>query len=267
MSLADQIRDYVDRHYVQPARVASRREITIRAGDVHSAMGLVSRMPAVCGALDSKILLDRSGLRVLARNGPHQGANVVFRFAVEGGSEGRPRTEGLAPAPTHAPAARTINTPATSPAMPVPPGKVTPGTVYLVSCVAAKGPERTEARCLYISDWFRKARAHVEQAGADWFILSAEHGLVHPTTIIAPYERTLNTMGVEERRAWARRVVGQMKTCIPRAQRIVVFAGARYREFLMDHLRSICSDVQVPMEGLRIGEQLGWLSRGADGTA
>lgn len=58
------------------------------------------------------------------------------------------------------------------------------------------------AKDLYISDWFVKARAYVEQAGDEWFILSAEYGLVSPETVIAPYERTLNTMGIAERRAW-----------------------------------------------------------------
>ena len=57
------------------------------------------------------------------------------------------------------------------------------------------------AKDLYISDWFVKARAHVEQAGNEWFILSAEHGLVHPENVIAPYERTLNAMGIADRRA------------------------------------------------------------------
>ncbi len=40
----------------------------------------------------------------------------------------------------------------------------------------------------------------MERTGAPWFILSAEYGLLSPETEIAPYERTLNTMSVSDRR-------------------------------------------------------------------
>jgi hypothetical protein len=46
---------------------------------------------------------------------------------------------------------------------------------------------------------------------------------------------------------------------MPDAERIVVLAGKRYREFLMDYLRRRAGTVQVPMEGLGIGRQLQWL--------
>ena len=40
---------------------------------------------------------------------------------------------------------------------------------------------------------------------------------------------------------------------------MVFLAGERYREFLARHLASRGVEVSVPMEGLRIGEQLSWL--------
>jgi hypothetical protein len=79
-------------------------------------------------------------------------------------------------------------------------------TVCLVSCVGAKGATTTEARDLYQSNWFIKARAYVEGFGSNWFILSAKHGLVRPDDLIARYNQTLNTIGIAERRSWARQV-------------------------------------------------------------
>jgi hypothetical protein len=134
------------------------------------------------------------------------------------------------------------------------------GLCYLVSCVGQKLGSPAKARELYTSAWFQKARSHVERAGAPWFILSAEYGLLHPDAVIAPYEKTLNTMGVAARKAWALRVTVQMRSQLPERTDIVVFAGARYREFLMDSLRHR-GNVKVPLEGLRIGEQLGWFAR------
>jgi hypothetical protein len=112
------------------------------------------------------------------------------------------------------------------------------------------------ARELYTSPLFSKLRAFVERRKCPWFILSAEHGLVHPDTVIAPYERTLNTMGVKERRAWAELVTKHMDANMPDAQRITVLAGQRYREFLLPYLRRRANVVEMPMEGMPIGERV-----------
>ena len=133
-------------------------------------------------------------------------------------------------------------------------------TVYLLSCVSRKRSTPSQARDLYTSDWFVKARDYVESTRSPWFILSAEHGLVPPGRILAPYERTLNAMRKLERQAWAARVNSQMETSLPAADRIVVLAGVRYREFLMDYLRQRAETVEVPMEGLGIGRQLHYLT-------
>jgi len=82
MTLADKIRAFVIRFRIDPARKAGKREVTVRAGDVHSQAGLENRMPAVCGALDAKKFVDAHGIELLSRTGPHQGANVEWVFAV-----------------------------------------------------------------------------------------------------------------------------------------------------------------------------------------
>ena len=134
---------------------------------------------------------------------------------------------------------------------------------FLVSCVAGKRSGPTPAGDLYTSTWFIKARDLVRATGEPWFILSAEHGLLAPNTVIAPYERTLNTMAAPARREWARMVQQQMEECLPEADEVVVMAGGRYRENLMPYLRGRFSRVTVPMEGLTIGRQLNWLDNAA----
>jgi hypothetical protein len=119
------------------------------------------------------------------------------------------------------------------------------------------------AKDLYISDWFVKARAYVEQAGDEWFILSAEYGLVSSETVIAPYERTLNTLRIADRRAWGGKVLRQLLPKLKGVDRVVILAGARYREFLVDAIRGKGLTVEIPLEGMRIGEQLRWLKRNA----
>lgn len=75
------------------------RDITIRVGDVHSELGLVSRHPLVCSALGSKKF--EAGVKQMKRTGPHQGANTTFHYeAFPSSPIGAPvdRGETLAPA-------------------------------------------------------------------------------------------------------------------------------------------------------------------------
>lgn len=140
----------------------------------------------------------------------------------------------------------------------MPPGGL---TVYLVSCVKQKRARKYAARDLYVSALFCKARRYAEASGCPWYILSAEYGLVSPDQVVAPYERTLNTMAVADRRAWAERVAVQLATAVPDLARVVFLAGERYREFLTPHLIRRGVAVLVPMKGLRFGKQLSWLGQ------
>ena len=133
--------------------------------------------------------------------------------------------------------------------------------IFLLSCVGQKQPVPARARDLYISSWFRKARSYADSTGRPWFVLSAKYGLVHPDEVMPPYDLTLNTMPVADRRQWASRVLTQLGPCLGDVGSVVFLAGQRYREFLEPSLRSRGVVVSVPMEGLRIGEQLRWLTK------
>lgn len=133
-------------------------------------------------------------------------------------------------------------------------------TFYLVSCVSKKKLKPDLAKNLYVSPWFARVRSFIEQSGRPWFILSAKYNLVTPCQRLRPYNKTLNEMTVAERRSWAKIVEAQMDEMIHNYDRVTVFAGCRYREFLMDYLERRWV-VEVPLKGLRIGEHLHWLGR------
>ena len=130
--------------------------------------------------------------------------------------------------------------------------------IALVACVKGKLEEPSPARDLYTSSWFRKARAYVESRPdtTRWYVLSAEHGL-----------QTLVGLPVAQRRAWAARVLNQIREEIPACEDLVILAGRNYREFLMDELYERHPSVSVPMRGLGIGDQLSWLKRTNPPTA
>jgi hypothetical protein len=126
--------------------------------------------------------------------------------------------------------------------------------------VKSKPPYSTPARALYTSSWFQKARDIVEASGARWFVLSSRYGLVAPDAVIEPYDYTLNTLGVADRWDWANDVLGKLFPEVANVKRVVMFAGHRYREFLVEPLERRGIVVEVPMANLTRGEQLAWLS-------
>jgi hypothetical protein len=133
--------------------------------------------------------------------------------------------------------------------------------VGLVSCVSRKHAHAMEARNLYDSPLFQKARAFVEKRCDTWYILSAKYGLLHPTQIIEPYEETLNTKTRAERERWAQKVRTDIRPNVRAGDKVVILAGERYREYLVPWFVEQGCVVEVPLKGLGIGRQLQWLSK------
>lgn len=130
-----------------------------------------------------------------------------------------------------------------------------PTRVALVACSAAKLTHPAPARDLYTSTLFRKASTYAEASCARWYILSAKHGLVHPNTVLAPYDVTLSAKPT----AWADQVHAQLATELAGTTNVllVALAGVRYRTAL--HPAPWPHD--APMRGLGIGQQLAWLTQ------
>jgi hypothetical protein len=126
--------------------------------------------------------------------------------------------------------------------------------VGLVACSAQKADRPCAAKDLYQGALFKKSMAYLKGRVDAWAILSAKYGLVLPERVIKPYNLTLNTMKVKERRAWTWRVKGQLLDVFPKAELYIVLAGERYRDALKGLPHT------VPLRGLSIGKQLQWLT-------
>ena len=131
--------------------------------------------------------------------------------------------------------------------------------IALVSCTATKLPRAAPARDLYCGNWFRLARAWAETFADYWYILSAQHGLVEPDRVIAPYDAALTRQSMEERATWAVRVAADLLRTTEPADEIIVLAGEAYREPLALLLELQGFVVYTPLVGLGIGQQMAWL--------
>ena len=126
--------------------------------------------------------------------------------------------------------------------------------IVLISCVSQKLPQRAKVRDLYISTLFKFNLKYAEKLKPDdIFVLSAKYGLLHLENEIEPYNETLNNMPSVEIKQWASLVLEQIKeVCTINETEFIFLAGDKYRKYLLPYIKNS----QIPLEGLRIGEQL-----------
>ncbi|MDQ0619218.1 DUF6884 domain-containing protein [Arthrobacter globiformis] len=103
-----------------------------------------------------------------------------------------------------------------------------PCTIGLVACASQKLQRPAPARELYVSQWFKKASAYAELTCDRWYILSAKHGLIYPDQELAGSQDIT----------------------------LIALAGRQYRAAL----EGSPWPCEVPMQGLGLGTQHGWLT-------
>ena len=127
--------------------------------------------------------------------------------------------------------------------------------IFLIACCSKKLQGSHPAEELYQSDLFKKSLAYAKQQNPDKiFILSAKHHVVELQDKLCYYNKTLNNMTAEERKLWGKTVSNQLqaKGCDFQNDKFTILAGENYRKNLVSEI----SDVVIPLEGMRIGEQL-----------
>jgi hypothetical protein len=131
-------------------------------------------------------------------------------------------------------------------------------TVGLVGCASQKLKRPAPARELYVSQLFKKASAYAELTCDRWYVLSAKHGLVHPDTVLEPYDMKLGTLLGPPVKHWSAVVRNQLADELNGIGdfRLVALCRGQYR----NALDGSKWQYEVPMEGMGIGQQLGWLT-------
>lgn len=133
------------------------------------------------------------------------------------------------------------------------------GSVVLISCGKTKHHAPARAADLYRGALFVKSLAYARSIKPKGiYILSAKYGLLDLNDPIEPYELTLNKMKKPARNEWAQKVLASLREKADLASDHFVFlAGDKYR----DCLESSITNSSAPLEGLKFGEQLSWLSK------
>lgn len=154
-------------------------------------------------------------------------------------------------------------------------------SVVLVACAKSKCDSSARAEDIYTSSLFQKSRRLagllIQSGRADaWRVLSAKHGLLHPSKRIEPYNETLKNFGDEKTNQWAAQVTRDLPRQLEeesgavRPEEIVVtiLGGRAYREPLLkmwsrsESARYAPACIHCPFEGMPgNGRMMQWLGQ------
>ena len=129
-----------------------------------------------------------------------------------------------------------------------------------LSCVSKKRDYPCITKDMYTSDLFNKSLSYATKIAKpeNVYVLSAKYGLLELNQQIEPYELTLNTMNMRQRKEWANKVLIQCKEKgVSFDEEAVFLCGKRYREFLMDKFKNSTA----PLKHMGIGEQLAFYKK------
>lgn len=138
--------------------------------------------------------------------------------------------------------------------------------MIVIGCGKSKLAVKAPAKDLYTGSLFRAARRYAEAKGGPWAILSAEHGLVLPNTVLAPYDRQLKLKG-GVLRSWALQAATRCTQLVSQMEGtflVEVLAGHPYAWPFRNELHWMGVESTEPLEGLGLGLRLQWLKRATE---
>lgn len=80
---SDRVRDHVKRKYVDPAKKAGKKSLSIRAGDIHRELGFLRRIPVVCSALRSRKLQKNCDIELAYVDGTNNTTTATFTYRLK----------------------------------------------------------------------------------------------------------------------------------------------------------------------------------------
>ena len=131
--------------------------------------------------------------------------------------------------------------------------------IGLVSCGKAKRPRPCKAGVLYTGGLTKMGIDWMARNCSRWYILSALYGLLHPDTVIEPYELKLDDLSKEDRAGWGGAVsISLAEEANPEGKDLLVLAGGEYLKNLPPQPGRV---VPVFGGGMKMGLRMQWLKR------
>jgi hypothetical protein len=131
--------------------------------------------------------------------------------------------------------------------------------IGLLATARKKEEQPAPAKEFYKSPLFRKTVQYAEQHYDRFYFYNAKDGLLLPDQIMEPYDVSIRTFSISEKREWAKNVVHdliKLETTVN--YQLYLHGGRVYRDFIEPELECNRITYEVPLKGMGIGQQLAW---------
>lgn len=190
------------------------------------ARGEYSPIPKVERGEDPDAQPSTSKLK-MSGNGHHPIADdVVVSEALDVPAEADPQEAGPPPATDDTVAVDASAREVAGPAGSTFDDEVPPPDVILLGSVGDRVNVPAPAKEVYREVSFQLSRLDAELSGSEWFVLSAEHGLMAPNEWMSPDSRTLADMEPGHRSVWASWVVSRLQSMVGSLEGLIVRVDA-----------------------------------------
>jgi len=127
--------------------------------------------------------------------------------------------------------------------------------MILIQCTQSKRSAKATARTLYDeSDLFVAMRDYAEATADEWFVQSAEYGLLRPKETVQSYNT--HAKDLDEVDTWAEQIADELAQAVPSDATVEILCGRAYADPLTPALESHGFEVLEPLRGQGIGERM-----------
>ncbi|WP_349410833.1 DUF6884 domain-containing protein [Pseudalkalibacillus sp. SCS-8] len=120
----------------------------------------------------------------------------------------------------------------------------------------------------YTSPLFQKSVEYAKRHYDRFYFYNAKDGLLLPDQTLEPYDLSIKTFSIMEKKVWARNVIDTFQKYESPDDIVVYLHGGKvYRDHLEPQLEQRGYDYEIPMKGLGIGQQLAWLDAQMKGAS
>ncbi|WP_257351557.1 DUF6884 domain-containing protein [Pseudalkalibacillus decolorationis] len=114
----------------------------------------------------------------------------------------------------------------------------------------------------YTSPLFQKSVQYAQKQYDRFYFYNAKDGLLLPGDKLEPYDLSIKTFSIMEKKVWARKVIEVFKKYeSPDKVNVYLHGGKVYRDHLEPQLEQKGYHYEIPMKGLGIGQQLAWFDK------
>lgn len=111
----------------------------------------------------------------------------------------------------------------------------------------------------YVSPLFKKSVRYARQVYDRIYFYNAKDGLLLPDRIMHPYDVSIRTFSIRQRRIWGIQVIRALSDYENLDDvSLYLHGGKIYRAYLEPELKRLGLLYSVPLEGMSIGRQLQW---------